>query len=408
MPETDDPPMNPDEIAHILAVNEGAPVRITLADHQAIIPTGPCTERAAAPTETVPLASFTAVVKMVDIADGGETLWAHLHLSEAEWNRTGFGTHWEAEDAHDHGEPRILEVWASRFHNYDEYEDTDYMPPIPDDSPVMTEWQEWVDDESSVPPAPLAQPRLELNAMYAESVRDYGNAWQTVEVGTIADVTVLDDLDEWPEQRETPTVEDIWGSEEDELFPSRHPTIEFEDIDPLAPSPELLEAIFTINRHAKKLGKNGDKAYRNNQGTLAKKYSVRKHALYDLKTIALHRLAKYNEAEIQLEKHEIDEHEYWCFYVSTAEKTWSFHQPVEAVDEAVIDRFVVDADSVPTEPIDYTPSSETDGLTQSLEHALTVLDEQRLNANDHLSQTVVEEYQFGVETSEDIRWTHLH
>jgi hypothetical protein len=74
----------------------------------------------------------------------------------------------------------------------------------------------------------------------------------------------------------------------------------------------------------------------------------------------------------------------------------------------VIDRFVVDADSVPTESIEFTPSSETDGLAQSRKHALTVLDEQGLNANDHLSQTVVEEYQFGVKTYEDIRWTHLH
>jgi hypothetical protein len=405
MQETNDTTMNPDEIAHILAVNEASPVRVTLADHQATIPTGPCPERASAPTETVALPSFEAVIKMVDIADGGKTLWAYLHLSEAEWNRTGFGTHWEIEDAHDQGDPRILEVWASRFNNYDEYEDTDYTPPLPDDSPVITEW---ADDESSVPPAPLTQPRLEMDAMYAESVSDYGNAWQTVEVGTIADLTVLADLDEWPEERETPTVEEIWGIEEDTVLPARHPTIEFEDIDPLEPYPELLDAIFTVNRHAKKLGTNGDEAYRNNQGATAKKYSVQKHALYDVKTIALHRLAKHNDSEIRVEKHDIDGHEYWCFYISDAETTWSFHQPVEAVDEAVIDRFVADADSVPTEPIDFTPSSETDGLALSLEHALTVLDERGLNANDHLSQTVVEEYQFGVETYEDIRWKHLH
>jgi hypothetical protein len=407
MQETDDTTMNPDEIAHILAVNEGSPIRVTLSNHQATIPIGPCTERASTPTETVPLHSFEAVATMVDIADGGETLWAHLHLSESEWNRTGFGTHWEAEDAEDHGEPRILEVWASRFNNYDEYKDTDYAPPLPDDSPVIEEWREWSDAEQSIPPAPLTQPELEMDAMYAESVSDYGNAWQTVEVGTIADLTVLDNLDEWPEERETPTAEDIWGIEEDELLPSRHPTIEFEDIDPLEPHPELLEAIFTVNRYAKKLGKKGDEAYRHNQGATAKKYSVQKHALYDVKTIALHRLAKYNGSEIQVEKHEIDDHEYWCFYFSDDGKQWSFHQPVEAVDEAVIDRFVADADSVPTNPIDFTPSSETDGLPQSLEQALTVLDEHGLNANDQLIQTVVEEYQFCIETYEDIRWKHL-
>lgn len=403
MQETNNTNMDPDEIAHILAVNEESPVRVTLTDHQATIPTEPCTERASAPTETVPLNSFEAVATMVDIADGGETLWAHLHLSESEWNRAGFGAHWNAEEAEDHGEQRILEVWASRFNNYD-----DYTPLIPDDSPVNKEWRVWSDDEPSVPPAPLTQPTLEMDAMYSESVRDYGNAWQTVEVGTIAELTVLDDLDEWPETRETPTVEEIWDSADDELLPSRHPTIEFDDITPLEPSPELFDAIVTVNRHAKKLGKNGDEAYRNNQRATAKKYSVQKYALYDLKTIALHRLAKHEESEIQLEKHEIHGREYWCFYFSDGDNKWSFHQPVEAVDEAVIDRFVADADSVLPESIEYTPSTETDGLPQSLENALTVLDEQGLNANEQLSQTVIEKFQFGVETCEDIRWKHLH
>jgi hypothetical protein len=399
--------MNPDKITHILSVNEGSPVRVTLSDHQATIPTEPCTERASAPTETVPLHSVEAVATMVDIADGGETLWAHLHLSASEWNRAGFGAHWDAEEAEDHGEQRILEVWASRFNNYDDYTDTDYTPPIPDDSPVNTEWREWTDDEPSVPPAPLTQPTLEMDAMYSESVRDYGNAWRTVEVGTIAELTVLDDLDEWPETRDTPTVEETWDSDDDEVLPSRHPTIEFDDVTPLEPSPVLLDAIITVNRYAKRLGKNGDEAYRNNQGATAKKYSVQKYALYDVKTIALHRLAKYNGVEIQVEKHEIHGREYWCFYFSADGETWSFHQPVEAVDEAVIDRFVADADSVLPESIEYTPSTETDSLPQSLEQALTVLDEQGLNANEQLSQTVIEEYQFGVETYEDIRWKHL-
>lgn len=298
MQETDDTTMNPDEIAHILAVNEASPVRVTLSDHQATIPTEPCPDRGSPPTETVPLDDFDAVVDIVDIADGGETLWAHLHLPESEWNRTGFGAHWEAENADDHGNQRILDVWAGRFDNFDKYENIDYTPPVPDDSPVLEEWREWSDDKTPFPPAPLTQPKLEIDAMYSEDVRDYGNVWETVEIGTVVEVEALDDLDEWPEKRDKPSPTEIWDIDEDELLPSRHPTIDFDNIAPLEPTPELLKAIFTVNRHAKKLGEAGDQAYRQNQGATAKKYSVRKHALYNLKTIALHRIAKHTESDI--------------------------------------------------------------------------------------------------------------
>lgn len=400
--------MNTDKIAHIFAVNEGSPVRVTLCDQQATIPTEPCPDRGSPPTETVPLNDFKAVVKAVDVADGGESLWVRLHLSESEWNRCGFGNHWDAENADDHGDQRMLNVWAGRFDNFEKYENIDYTPPIPDDSPVIKEWREWSGDEASFPPAPLTQPKLEMDAMYAEEVRDYGDTWETVEIGTIASVSALDDLDEWPQNREKPTPAEIWDIDEDEeLLPTRHPTIDFEEIDPLAPQPEVLRALFTINRHAKKLGEAGDKAYHSNDGPTAKKHAIRKHALYDLKTIALHRIAKHDEADISLEKHNINDADYWCFYFTKNGDQWSFHQPAEAVDEAVVKQFVAEPDSIPTDEIEFTPESDTGGLSQSLEEALTILDNQGLNANEQLDQTTVTDYRFGFDTHEDIRWSHL-
>lgn len=398
--------MNPDKIAHILAVNKDSSVRVTLRDHQATIPIEPCPPRGSPLTETVPISGFDAVVEMVDVTDGGETLWAHLRLSESEWERVGFATHWKAENAEDHGDSRIIEVWANRFDNYEEYEDTKYIPPVPDNSPVLKEWT--YTDEAPLPPAPLSQPKVEMNAMYSEEIQDYGDVWETVKVGTVSKVAATDDLDEWPEKRETRSASEIWDIDEgDPSTSSHHPTIDFNKIEAIEPRPELLEAIFTTNRHAKRLGDAADEAYRANRGADAKKYSVRKYALYDLKTIALHRIAKHEDAKVALEKHEINEYEYWCFYFTKGGEQWSFHQPIEAVNEDVIEQLDADSASISTEQIDFNPSSNTDGLAQSLEEALTVLYDEDLNVNEYLSQTVVTKYQFGAEMHEDIRWSHL-
>lgn len=182
---------HPDRIAHTLATNEGEPVRISLRDDEATIPTGPCFE-GSPPTKTVQCPSFDAVVDVAEIEDAGETLWVRLHVSESEWRRIGLGKHWDADNAVDDGAQRYLDVTGSRFDNYDTYDETVYTAPVPDTSPVLTTYNERPRGTTTAPPAPFDLPDVRVDAVTAERVRNHHNVWTRVDVGTITAVTPLD------------------------------------------------------------------------------------------------------------------------------------------------------------------------------------------------------------------------
>lgn len=385
-----------DEIAHRLVTNVGSPVRIYLDDATATIPVEPC--RGGTPaTETVSLEYFEALVEQAAIEDGGLTLFSMhgLHLPESEWSRVGFDRHWQVPDA-DLENPffpprRKLEVWASReeaLASAEEPYDFSHLDGVPENSPVITEWTASAPEEyPDRPPVPLDRPTLAVRAIRAEGVTDV-RGFDRVEVGQVARIEPLE------ERSEQPTPPDIEPREVDLSRPSRHPEIDYDELDALQQSDKVLEAVFTINRHAKRLDEEGDAAYQRGDGADARVHSLRKRALYRTKTVALHRLATFDPDAIRVLRHELDgEHELFCLYLDE----YSFHQPMEAVEADLLRATTGSANpsELPLEAIDLETSAETDNLEMSLSQAIAVLREHGVEPNDHLDATEVEDFTWG-------------
>lgn len=200
----------PDVIAHRLVTNVGAPVEVFLLNNELTVPIEPFDGDI--PTrETVPAASFKAVIEAAEITDGGKNLFGMngLHLPASEWERLGFDKHWEHPDA-DLRSPffppkRKFEIWATRDHA-GRYEPEDpngtgsWMEAIPPDSPVVAPFdgQEDEDHEEGLPP-PLSRPHLILETVLSKAVTET-HGLERIKVGKIARVEILDDLDEWPEE----------------------------------------------------------------------------------------------------------------------------------------------------------------------------------------------------------------
>lgn len=394
--DTDDggvPQMHPDQIAHVLSVSESEPVRVFLEDREATVPLEPVTERGGCRTQTVPGAYFDAIVEFVDVADGGETLWTKFHLPKSEWRRLRLHKHWEQENAEDWRHERILDSWASRFANQIDSTDDDggYTSPAPDDSPTVTVYEDH-DFDIDDPPAPFDRPSLEMEAATADSVRDYGNAWTTIDVGTIRAVVQRTELSEQPVKR------DVEPPELPEP-PSPHPAVDFDGLSSLPHSEDVLEAVYTINRHAKDLDEKAEQAYRTGQGAEARAHSVRKKALYSVKTIALHRLVKDMSEQVSISRHEIHGVEMYCLRLS---EDYSFHQPLDAVADELLD--AVGCDDSDVHEINFTRSTDVSSLDQSLQEALSILADDGIDVNEHLETTTVEDYEFGYTISTTFSW----
>ncbi|WP_199174872.1 hypothetical protein [Halegenticoccus soli] len=386
----------PDEIAHRLVTNVGSPVRVYLDDGQATIPVEPC--RGVSPaTTTVPLEYFDAVIENALIEDGGLTLFCMdgLHLPESEWCRSGLDRHWRDGDA-DLEDPffppqRKLEVWASRedaLYDADEPYGFSHLDGIPDDSPIFTEWVANASDEyPDRPPVPFDRPTVSVRAVRAEGVTDV-QGFDRVDVGQIARIELLDELSEQP------SAPDIEPRDVDFSPPSRHPEIDYDEIDPLPQSNELLEAVFTINRHAKRLDEEADTAYQRGDGAEARVCSLRKRALYRTKTVALHRFSKSDPDAIRVVGHELNgDHELLCFYVGT----YSYHQPIAAVNPNLLAATTGsdDLSEIKFGAIDFESSAETGDLDMSLSQAIGVLRDHGIEPNDYLDATQVEDFTWG-------------
>jgi hypothetical protein len=336
-PDTTDR-QRPDEIAHTLVTNVGEPVRVHLEDGRITVPVEPC--RGGTPATTaVALDCFDAVVERAAIEDGGRNLFCMdgLHLPESEWRRSGLERHWCADDA-DLESPffppqRRLEVWASRedaLFDAEEPYDFSHLDGLPEDSPVLTEWAEHATEEyPERPPVPFERPTLSVHTVRAEGVTDV-RGFDRVEVGRISRVELLDVIDE------APTEPDVEPREVDVSPPSRHPEIDYDALDPLPHSEALLVALFTINRHAKRL----DEGYSFHQ---------------PLGAVEPDLLAATTGTE--------------------------------------------DRSDLPLETIDFEVSSETDDLVMSLSRAVAVLRSYDVEPNDYLDATRVEDFTWGTEIS---------
>ncbi|WP_138007571.1 hypothetical protein [Halalkalirubrum salinum] len=388
----------PDTIAHLLVTNVDELVRIHLEDGQLTIPTEPC--RGGTPaTTTVSVDYFDAIVERAAIEDGGLTLCCMdgLHLPASEWVRTGLDRHWHADDA-DLRSPffpprRMLEVWASRedsLHASDAPYIFSHLDEIPSDSPVITEWASNAPDRyPDRPPVPFDRPTLSVRAIRAEGVTDV-RGFDRIEVGQISRVEPLESI------AEQPTAPDIELREVDLSPPARHPEITYKDLDPLPHSDELLGAVFTINRHAKRLGAEADTAYRRGDGAHARAHAVRKRALYRTKTVAVHRFGRFDPDSIRVARHTLgDGHELLCFYI----ENYSYHQPPAAVEPDFLEAIagVDDRSELPAKEINLESSTETATLDRSLSAAISILRDHGIEPNEYLDQRSVEDFTDGFE-----------
>lgn len=95
-------------------------------------------------------------------------------------------------------------------------------------------------------------------------------------------------------------------------------------------STDTLEALFVINKRAKQYAQQATEAYERGYGGLAKTDSLRKEALYALKSHVLARLYLRGDVkEIQL--HHIDDRKYYCFSI----KEYKFHTPIDEFERTV-------------------------------------------------------------------------
>ena len=406
---------SPDTIAHLLATNVGSPARFFLVDETATILVTPYRDRTGVETTTVPLSSFDAVIERADIDDGGLSLtsFGGIHLPESEWRRIGLEKHWHADDV-DLEAPftdprRRLELWASRednLYNVDEPEEPpyDHLENIPDDSPLITEWEAHSpDDEPPRPYVPFDRPTLSVYAVHAEGASD-PRGFDRIEVGEIARVDILEasDLDEWPEEPDIETRElDV-----DLTPPPRHPEINYDDLDALPQTNDVLQSIQTINRHAKRFDEQAANAYHADQGAEARVHSLRKRALYRTKTVAIHRLVKADPTAVRIVRHELNgDNETYCLYLTPVDtdetREYSFHQPLDAVEAELLQDVTGSEDRsiLPLETISFEASSETDSLDRSISDAIRTLRQHDLDPDDYLDATAVEDYDWGYEIS---------
>jgi hypothetical protein len=247
------------------------------------------------------------------------------------------------------------------------------------------------DTRGDSPPAPFDRPELEFRAAVADTVTDYGEPHQRRTLCEVAAVEQRDEITDWPEKRDKSRP---GGPVE---LPSRHPQIQFDEIDPLPITDDVITAVYVINRYAKQLSDEADAAYQSGMGAEAKVKSTRKKALYDVKTVAIHRLIKSNPAVVDVSVHDLNgDVEMYCFEFPNG---GSFHQPKSAVSDGVLDVIDLDVSDADVERIEFTASTDVSGLETSLAEALGVLHHHGINVNTHLDTGIVEDYTWGRQLS---------
>jgi hypothetical protein len=159
---------------------------------------------------------------------------------------------------------------------------------------------------------------------------------------------------------------------------------------------KTLEAVYNINKHAKKYAELADENYQKGKGATAKRNSIKKTALYRLKSEVVRRI--YDRGDVEhIEKHSIDGSGFLCFFIGE----WSFHVPVDSWDGGDVSD-EIDGDT--RELDDFEKTAEKENSDRSLKASLLHLkDELGVNANDYLPQ---EKVQYGA-SSYFAGWKYL-
>lgn len=151
------------------------------------------------------------------------------------------------------------------------------------------------------------------------------------------------------------------------------------------PSDKLLEAIYNTNKHAKKYAKRADEHYHNGKKAAARRNSLKKRAIYGMKTNVLNNSLPFAN---HLEEHTINGDQFVCLeFVDSDGQQWSFHQPAEKIHEPSLPDDMAIEDRGTLEGFNSTPEKEHSDL--SLKESLLTLEEWGFNANDYLPEKYV-------------------
>lgn len=166
-----------------------------------------------------------------------------------------------------------------------------------------------------------------------------------------------------------------------------------------------LEAIYNLNKHAKKYAGLASKNYRRGKKATAHANSLKKEALYTAKTKAINRLLRADpDALTAVERHPIDGSPFLCLYFEDEEgDAWSFHQPIgDVATDRIPDRIEIDErDAEDFE--EFGPSKEKERSDRSLKASLLHLEALGINVNELLRETHVD---YGLD-SHFVGWTYL-
>jgi len=151
------------------------------------------------------------------------------------------------------------------------------------------------------------------------------------------------------------------------------------------PTNRTLEALYNINSHAKKYAGLADENYRKGKKASARSNSVKKNALYSVKTKLLN---QYLPFITRIERHVIDGDDFLCLYFEDDDGTvWSYHQPENRVHS---DWLPSDTEIVDTGKLDdFQSTEEKEHSDMSLKESLKHLEGLGYCANDYLEEKYV-------------------
>jgi len=386
----------PDKIAETLIETDHPYVQIDVLGGTLSVPA----EAYVSTTHDVQIKSFYAYLHDATAEDSGGSFMGILKISER------VAKHLQIDNVGGDKEPLTsLDLWASRpelalrdeLKGYRDAPKAQVLSALElsNEGPYSHHLEQAIEDGHPVSPLnPLA---LQIHYPTSEpSLRSYRShthhsRFRTESIGHIAsikpvsrsDVPDYAIVDKEPEQR---------GPEPPYISPfASHPTIGWDTLESLEPTETIIDTLYTINKYAKKEARNGTDCYKSGEKALAKVHSVRKTALYAVKSIAVHRLVKTDPDNVTVTKHKIDDDEFWCFCFEGLAQ--SFHQPVEAVVSDAIDTIansdgIVESEDVAEIELESDVPDDLPDLNSALE---TLATDYGIDANDFLTQHCVTE-----------------
>ena len=152
------------------------------------------------------------------------------------------------------------------------------------------------------------------------------------------------------------------------------------------PDATTLEAVYNANKHAKKYSRLADENYRAGKGATAKANSLKKKALYGLKTRAINRFLLDGKDDLEaVERHEINGQPFLCLrFVDENGRLWSYHQPENDVHKSRLPA-ITDGGEL----AEFESAEEKEHSNMPLKTALLHLESHGLNANSYLEHTHV-------------------